>query len=80
MSDEKKIVKLRVSDDDFVIACRDSISNSEAAEKTGLTKASVQARLAKLRKKGLDFPKYARVAKQATDIEKLNELLKQKVQ
>jgi len=77
MSDEKKT---RVSDVDFVKACLDSKSNDEVASKVGLKKLSVAQRANKLRKAGVQLPKYPKAykgggVKKVTDVAGLNDLV-----
>lgn len=74
MSEEKK-VRVKVSNADFVVACRNSETHGEVAAKTGLSVSSVAARKTKLRKLGVNLQKQTRKAA-VVDVAALNDLLK----
>lgn len=71
---EIKTIKPRVSDADFVRCFLSSVSNDECATRCGLTPASVSARAAKLRNKGVKLPRYDRAVRQ-TEVDSLNALI-----
>jgi transposase len=73
---EAKVVKERVTDKQFVMGCKNCHSTGQAASLLGLSCATVSARANKLRKLGVNLPKFARVVKtKAVDVEGLNDLL-----
>lgn len=74
VADNKAKPRNRVGNVEFVTAYKASKSYGELAEKTGLTKASVQVRCASMRKRGVNLPKFAR-AVQAFDADALNAIL-----
>ena len=76
-NDQVRVPKKRVSDVDFVSACKGAKSNADVAAATGLTEAACAQRVSKLRKKGVALPKYDRkpTERKGTDVEGLNALL-----
>jgi len=66
--------KTRVPNEKFVQAYMLCDSYSELAEELGLSDASVASRANKLRKLGVNLPKYAKAAK-AIDVDALNALI-----
>lgn len=69
-----KEAKPRTSDVDYVRAAASAKSVAELAAAVGMTKQSAAARSARLRKAGVNLPKYSR-AKKETDVAGLNALL-----
>ena len=69
----------RLSDAEFVERCLDSKSAEEVAKKVGLKAESVNARIGKLRKDGVEVPKFAR-KKRVTEVDKLNAIIKRRQQ
>ncbi len=82
MSNEEnvKVVRKTVSDEDFVIAYRDSKSMTEVAEKTGLKLATVIQKTTRFRKLGVPLPRFDRKKggrKKVVDVVNLKRLLEQ---
>jgi len=62
------------TDKEFVTAYASSNSLKEVAEKLDVEVGTVQTRASKLRKRGVNLPKFARKVTQ-TNVDELNELL-----
>jgi biotin operon repressor len=67
--------KSTVAVEDFVTAFAQAKSAGEVAERTGLSKASVQAKASALRKAGVKLKRFPRGRKTAVDVDALNDLL-----
>ena len=63
-----------LTDVEFVTAWIKASNYEEIVATTGLSRTSIQARAAKLRKAGVKLPKYGRVHK-VVDVKGLNELI-----
>ena len=67
--------KSTVAVEDFVTAFAQAKSAGEVAERTGLSKASVQVRASALRKAGVKLKRFPRGRKTTLDVAALNDLL-----
>lgn len=68
------MTRKRTSDPDFVLAYLSSATDTECAEKLGVSQPSVHVRAARLRRLGVNLPKH-----NAVDVVGLNNLIKKSV-